>query len=133
VNTLRLSRAIRRIMLPLAVLLGFLLWWNYGTLTVPDGMDTLPDEYPPGCLCVIDMRPGAPRAGQVVFVAFRGGLLLTRIARVEGEVLFADHDDAARYPDGDELGPLPVTAVRAVVLTAFVPDPAPAEVPPGGR
>ncbi|MGA1525740.1 MAG: hypothetical protein ACO4CT_11500 [Planctomycetota bacterium] len=118
----RLSVVLRRGLLPLALVLGLLLWWNYGTIRVPEGMDTLPDEYPAGTLCVVDKRPGAPRVGQVVFFAHRDGVLLSRIARIEDGFLFFEHAAASRFPDGEELGPVPPEAVQALLLTALVPD-----------
>ena len=127
VDPTRLSSVLRRGLLPLSLVLGLLLWWNYGTIRVPEGMDTLPDEYPPGSLCVVDKRPGAPRVGEVVFFSHRDGVLLSRIARVDGGSVYFDHDDASRFPDGEELGPVPASAIRSLLLTALVPD------RPGGR
>lgn len=115
----------RRSMLPLALLLGFLLWWNYGTLTVPAGMDTMPEEYPPGSLCVIEKRPGSVAPGEVVFFEWGGGMLLSRVSRVEGDRFWVEHDAPdSRFPDGDELGAIGVSAVYGLVLTAFVGEPA---------
>jgi len=131
VDPIRLSFVLRRWTLPVALVLGAGLWLNYGTLRVPPGMDTLPGEFPPGSLCLIDTRPGAPRVGEVVFFRHRDGVLLSRIARIEGESLFFDHADTSRFPDGDELGPVPMDAVDALLLTAFVPDRAGVEL--GGR
>lgn len=118
----RLSHFLRRGTLPVALVLGAALWLNYGTLRVPAGMDTLPGEYPPGSLCVVDKRPGTPRVGEVVFFDHRDGVLLSRVARIDGESLYVEHADTSRFPDGEDLGPVPVGAVRALLLTAFVPD-----------
>lgn len=127
----RLSYVLRRGLLPVAIVLGVLLGVNYGTIRVPAGMDTLPDEFPPGSLCVVDKRPGRPRVGEVLFFFHRDGVLLSRVARVEGDAVFFAHSDSSRFPDGEELGPVPIQQVHALLLTAFVPDAAGGPV--GGR
>ncbi len=122
VRTLQWAGRIRRAMLPLAIVLGVLLWWNYGTLTVPRGMDSMPD-YPPGTLCIIAKEPGNLAVGQVVFVDLGGGTVLTRITALDEETVTVRHDaDDSALPDSDEVGPLPRSAVRALLLTAFRSD-----------
>ena len=130
-NPTPLSYVLRRGLLPVAIVLGVMLGVNYGTIRVPAGMDTLPDEFPPGSLCVVDKRPGPPRVGEVLFFLHRDGVLLSRVARVEGGAVYFDHSDASRFPDGEELGPVSVDQIHALLLTAFVPDGAGGPV--GGR
>ena len=57
-----------------------------------------------------------------------GGTLLTRVESVDADGIIVRHDNpASRFPDGEELGPLPLAAVRGLVLTSFVPDALPEE------
>lgn len=122
-DTIRLSRVLQRLMLPLALVLGLLVWWRYGTITVPAGMDTMPLEYPPGTLCIVDEHPARLIEGQVVFFDTGGGTLLSRVARVAGDRIWVEHDaDDSRFPDGEQLGPIDEAAVRGLVLTKFLPD-----------
>lgn len=130
-NTLRATRWMRRAIVPVALLCAVALLWNYGTISVPAGMDTMSRDYPPGTVCLVLKRPSRVAPNSVVFVDVAGGTLLTRVAGVTDEGLLVEHDNPqSRFPDRDELGLLPYTAVRGLVLTAFV-----AEQPraPSGR
>lgn len=119
IDTLRITRILRRAMLPLAIVLFVLLWWSFGTVTIPPGMDTVPSA-PPGSLIVIAKRPGALQPGNLILVRVGGGSLLTRVDRVVGDRLWVRHDNPdSRFPDGDELGPLPRDAVQGLVLTVL--------------
>jgi hypothetical protein len=81
-NPTRLRPWITRIGLVLAVAGILLFLRTYGVLTVPPGMDTLP-EFPPGTVCVIEKWPGEVPIGAAVFVEVDDGSLLTRVAAVQ--------------------------------------------------
>lgn len=119
-NSTLLTRIVRRAALPTALVCGFLLWWNFGSVVVPVGMDTMTAEFPPGTLCIVDKRPPPLAAGQVVWFTVDGGVLLSRVSRVDGDQFWVEHDNArSRFADGDELGPLPRSALRSLVLSSF--------------
>ncbi|HLU38203.1 MAG TPA: hypothetical protein VK081_02385 [Planctomycetota bacterium] len=128
---LRAAKVVRRLALPVVLLGGLLLWRNYGMFTVPEGMDTLPDSHPPGTRCLVEKRPSRVRPGSVVFVEARGGILLSRVdAVLPGDrILLAHENPRSRFADLQDQ-PFPLSAVRALVLVAFVPTP---EVPSRAR
>ncbi|MHC5064022.1 MAG: S24/S26 family peptidase [Planctomycetota bacterium] len=129
-DSMKAARLIRRAMLPIAILLGFLLYWNYGWLRVPVGMDTMPGEYPAGTLCLIDKRPSRLVEGSVVFVDLaEGGTLLARVAAVveQGFWLKSDNPDS-RFAERLQAEAMPRESIRALVLTSFS-----AEAGPDGR
>ncbi len=128
--SLRAARFVRRAMLPFAIVCGVVLWWCFGVLRVPQGMDTTP-EAPPGSVCIIDKRQGSAQPGKLAFVDLpAGGTLLSRItARDERGLLTLTNDRAqSQLPDSRTLGPLPVARVRGTVLVVLLPEAA-AELP----
>lgn len=131
--TVRLAAKIRRLALPIVLLGSLLLWFNYGMLGVPSGMDTMIDSHPPGTRCLIAKRPSSVRQGAVVFVDLpQGGTLLARVAAVDDRGNLSLSCDNPRSPyarELDELGAVAPSAVRALVLVAFTPTPG----APGGR
>ena len=131
--TVRVASRIRRLALPIVLLGSVALWFNYGLLGVPIGMDTMLDTHPPGTRCLIEKRPSRVRQGGVVFVDLPdGGTLLARVAAVDdqGRISLACDNPRSRYRElADELGAIDPSAVRALVLVAFTPTPG----APGGR
>ncbi len=109
-------------MLPVALVCALLVWWRFGTIRVPAGMDTMGEAFPPGAVCLVDEHPSAVLPGQVVFVEVGGRLYLTRVAEVDDDGFSVANDDPnSRLGDGRDLGRLPFTALRGVVLTTFTP------------
>lgn len=128
----RLGRTIRRATLPLAIVAAIVFFQCFGSMRVPEGMDSMPD-IPPGSLCLIDKRSGPPRPGKEVFVAVPdGGTLLTRVVAVgaDGSLRVQNDSPTTRLPDSDQFGDLPATALRGVVMVVFA---ATAKAPAGGR
>ena len=122
----------RRLMLPIALALLLWVYLTVGFLRVPMGMDTLPATHPEGSLCLIDKRRGSVQPGTVVFADVRGGTTLSRVvSREDGYVLLQNDNPNSEFPDSDELGPLPVGAVRGVVLAVFPPEPDGKDLPRG--
>ncbi len=121
-NTLRAAKLMRRLMLPVAGLVVLWVYLTVGLLRVPVGMDTLTETHPEGSLCVIDKRSGSIHQGAVVFVDALGGTLLSRVSsRADGFIRLRHDNRGSAFPDGEELGPLPIAAVRGVVLAVFPP------------
>lgn len=123
-NPARLRPWVTRIGLVLTLVLVVLFVRTYGMLTVPPGMDTMPD-YPPGTLCVIEKWPGEVQIGAVVFVEVEDGSLLTRVAAVTDGTFQVRHDDPrSRFSrlQGEGLGWLPFARIRGLVLSGFVPE-----------
>ena len=123
-NPARLRPWVTRIGLVLTLVLVVLFLRTYGMLTVPPGMDTMPD-YPPGTLCVIEKRPAEVSVGAVVFVDVDDGSLLTRVAAVaDGEFQVRHDDPHSRFArlQGEGLGWMPFERIRGLVLTGFVPE-----------
>jgi len=127
--SLRLARRVRFLGLPFVVLGGLWLWRSYGMLGVPSGMDTLPSTHPPGTRCLVDKHPHTIVPGAVVFAEAGGGLVLGRVAEVtpSGQLRLEAENAASRwaYLLAD---PVPMGAVRGLVLVTFLPAP---EVPRG--
>jgi hypothetical protein len=125
-DTVRVARLLRRGIAPAAIVGFLLLYAMYGVLSVPAGMDTMPDSHPAGAVCVIAKRPSRVTVGAVVFVDVDGGTLLTRVAEVGDRDIAVRHDNPqSRFGDGSELGRLPIGAVRGLVLTTFLPSAVP--------
>ncbi|MGE3174106.1 MAG: hypothetical protein AB7O97_15875 [Planctomycetota bacterium] len=124
IHSLRLARLARRLTLPLALVLGAALFWCFGAIRVPAGMDTLP-EIPPGSLCILDRRDGRLQPGMAVFVDLPdGSTLLSRIEAVddEGRLIVRNDNARSRLPDSAAFGALPRSAARGVVLVVFPGD-----------
>lgn len=121
--TLRLARWTRRLALPLLLVGVVSLWHGYGMLTVPAGMDTLPETHPPGTRCLVAKHPRHLVAGAVVFAEVAAGTVLGRIAAVDGEMLLLAADNqASRYAAWLPTH-VPRRAVRGLVLVTFLPEP----------
>ena len=123
----RIARRIRRYTLPFLALMVLYLWWNYGLLTVPGGLDTMPATPPPGSTCLIDKGSATAKVGSVVFVRTDRGITMSRVVAIEeGEdgprFLLANDNAESRIPDGSELGAQPPSAIEGVVLVVFPPD-----------
>ena len=83
-DTVRLTRWIRRLALPVVLLALFFFYLNFGWQTVPGHMDTMPESAPAGSICAIDKRPTTLKAKtSVVFLEVPGGVLLSRVSRIE--------------------------------------------------
>lgn len=124
-DTLRAARLARRAMLPAVLLSAMVLYWCFGVMRVNSAMDTLPDKVPPGSLCVIDKRQSAAGVGDAVFVeAPGGGILLSRVTARgdDGSLTLRNDNSQARFPDSDDFGPVPASALRGTVRVVFPPD-----------
>jgi hypothetical protein len=104
----------------------------YGSWTVLKGMDTMPDEYPPGATCIIKKNPGGVQKDSVVVIGLPGGAaLLTRVDRIEADRFFIRHDNRESVFLHYEKQSYPMSAVRGLVLSALLPDPDDSEDPRG--
>ncbi len=131
-NTLKAAKLVRRSMLPLAIVVIVWFYLSVGFLRVPQGMDTMTATHPEGSLCLIDKRSGAVLPGTVVFVDAFGGTVLTRVQSLHDGFIEVRHDNPdSQLPSGEDLGLLPVSAVRGVVLAVFPPDADAKDLPHG--
>lgn len=131
-NTLKSAKLVRRSMLPLAIVVIVWVYFSVGFLRVPEGMDTMTGTHPEGSLCLIDKRSSAVQVGTVVFVDAFGGTVLTRVlARHDGFIEVRHDNPVSQLPSGEDLGLLPLSMVRGVVLAVFPPDPAVKDLPDG--
>jgi hypothetical protein len=135
VNPNRLRPWVMRGGLLATFVVAVLLFTNYGTFRVPDGMDTMP-ELPPGSFCLIQKEPREVRVGAVVlFRVPGGGMLLSRVAAVHDHGVVVAHDATdSRFGQlqGDAIGVVPFTELAGLVLYAHPAQPL-AEVPTRGR
>ena len=98
-------------------------FYNYGTWTVIDGMDTMGEAYPVGATCIVQKSPSAVKKGSVVLLEVEGGAaLLSRVDRVEGDRIHIRHDNRKSRFLEFEAQTYPLSAVRALGLTALLPD-----------
>jgi hypothetical protein len=127
-DTVRLSRWIRRLALPVVLLALFFFYLHYGWQTVPGGMDTMPESAPPGAICAIDKRPAAVKApgpdhpGSLVFVEVPGGgVLLSRVSTVlaDGSFQIRHENRKSSYLRFESQGPYPIERVQGLVLGVF--------------
>ncbi len=131
-NTLKAAKLVRRSILPLAIVVVVWFYLSVGFLRVPQGMDTMTATHPEGSLCLIDKRSGAVQPGTVVFVDAFGGTVLTRVQALHDGFIEVRHDNPdSQLPSGEDLGLLPLSMVRGVVLAVFPPDPAAKDLPHG--
>lgn len=117
----RLARTIRRATLPLAIVAAIVFFQCFGSMRVPEGMDSMPD-IPPGSLCLIDKRSGSARPGKAVFVDVpAGGTLLSRVVAVgaDGSLRVQNDSPTSALPDSDQFGELPAKALRGTVMVVF--------------
>ncbi len=130
VDSMAWAKVMRRLLLPVAVLSAVILWFCFGVLRVPKGMDTTP-SVPGGSLCLVDKRQAAVVPGALVFVDVGdGATLLTRVVAVDHETerfTCAHDEETSRF--ASYAGELPLAAVRSTVLATFLPDQAAEEVP----
>jgi hypothetical protein len=121
-DTVRISRLLRRLALPV-VLVAFLLFYlSYGWQAVPNGMDTVPESAPVGSICAIQKRPSAVQVGSLVFLELdRGGLLLSKVSAVlpGGRFLIRHENRDSAFLSYEDLGPFDVRQVRGLVLGVF--------------
>ena len=114
---------VRRVMIVALLVFCVLLYVNFGWLRVPHGMDTMPDEFPGGTLCLIQKQPGSVAVGSVVFVDVDGGTVLTRVVGVVGQRVEVEHDNkSSKLGFGGCRGLVSVSAIRAIVLTGLTSD-----------
>ena len=68
----------------------------------------------------------------MVFVDALGGTLLSRVSSRRDGFIRVRHDNrGSEFPDGEKLGPLPVSAVRGVVVAVFPPETVLRDLPHG--
>ena len=105
------------------VLLALLFFYlHFGWQTVPGGMDTMPDSAPPGSICAIDKLPTTLKAAtSLVFLEVPGGVLLSRVSRLEPDGRFhIRHDNReSKYLRYESMGPYSIDKVRGLVLGVF--------------
>ena len=131
-NSLKAARLVRRSILPVAIVLVVWIYLSVGFLRVPAGMDSMPQTHPEGSLCLIDKRRSAVQPGSVVFVDAFGGTVLSRVHSLHDGSIEVRHDNpSSQLPSGQNLGRLPLSQVRGVVLAVFPPDPAMKDLPDG--
>lgn len=100
-----------------------LFFTNYGTWSVISGMDTMPEGFPPGATCIIKKSPGSVKKGSVVLIDVGdGAALLTRVERIEGDQIHIRHDNRQSRFVHLEKQSYPMSAVRALVLSALLSD-----------
>ena len=121
-DTVRLSRWIRRLALPVVLLALFFFYLHFGWRTVPAGMDTMPESAPPGSICAIDKRPTTLKAEtSLVFLEVPGGVLLSRVWRLEpdGRFQIRHANRESKYLRYESMGPYSIDKVRGLVLGVF--------------
>ena len=99
------------------------MWWCFGLLRVPEGMDTMPLSHPEGAVCLIQKRPWSVSPGAVVFLDLPdGSTVLTRVVSVseDGELKIRHDNRSSRFVGLERGGPYRIEDVRGVVITAFV-------------
>ncbi len=120
-----LTRWTRRLAIPVLVLGVIIFLRSFWFFVVPQGMDTMLDLYPPGTTCVVERDPSALVAGRsIVFLEVEVGAapILVRIGRIEGGRLFPVIDNPKSRFAGYARDSYPLTSVRFLVLTGFVPE-----------
>lgn len=122
-DTVRLSRWIRRLGLPIVLLALFFFYLNFGWQTVPSGMDTMPESAPPGSVCAIEKRPGTLKPGSsLVFLEVPGGgVLLGQVSSLEADGRFhiRFENRKSRYLRFESMGPYSIDKVQGLVLGVF--------------
>ncbi|MCA8948338.1 MAG: hypothetical protein KDE27_02480 [Planctomycetes bacterium] len=116
------ARRLRRATLVVGLALLVVGYLRYGARWVPAGMDTVP-AVPPGTFCVIAKQAGSVQVGSHVFVELPDGReVFSRVATRSGDEITILHPNPhTGWPDSRTLGPLPLSAVRGLVLGAFKP------------
>ncbi|MEE2887612.1 MAG: hypothetical protein VX951_09295 [Planctomycetota bacterium] len=134
IDTAFVTRWAKRLSLPVALLVLILFFRSYWFVVVPEGMDTMPEVYPPGTTCVVQRNPRHLVEGSVVFLEVEAGAaaILVRVAKVvDGRVYPAVDNPRSRFA-GYAKEDYPVTSVRALVLSGVTPDSG-VSGPPGNR
>lgn len=120
---LKLRRWVRRACIAAFLVTCVLLWRNYGWMSVPSGMTTMPDAAPPGALCLVEKSPRTFVPGRsVVFVRSpMGALVVTRVIEVIGEHSVVVGHDNRQVSVGLEgaASRVPVEAIEGLVLTVL--------------
>lgn len=120
-----LSKWLKRLGLP-ALLIGFiLLFRTYWFMTVPVGMDTMPEIYPPGTTCVVEYDPSQLIGGKsVIFLEVEAGAqpILVRVRKVENGRVFPSVDNPRSRYAGYARQSYLIEQVRALVLSGVTPD-----------
>lgn len=118
------TKWVKRLALPV-VLLGLILFFrSYWFVVVPEGMDTMPEVYPPGTTCVVQRNPAQVVEGSVVFLEVEAGVapILVRIAKVaNGRIHPLVENPRSRFA-GYAKDNYPLSSVRALVLSGVTPD-----------
>lgn len=125
-NTLKATRWVGRLGVPLLLVCALALYWHFDLLAVPEGMDTMPETHPAGTICLIEKSPSGLVQGSVVFVDLPdGSTVLTRVAAVfdDGAIAIRHDNRASVFCYLEQSNPYPATAVRGLVLTMFVGQP----------
>jgi len=122
-DTVRLSRWIRRLALPVVLLALLFFYLHFGWQTVPGGMDTMPQSAPPGSICAIDKRPTTLKAEtSLVFLEVPGGgVLLSRVSKLEpdGRFHILHENRKSKYLRFESMGPYSIDKVQGLVLGVF--------------
>lgn len=103
-----------------------LMYLSYGLLSVPRGMDTMPDTHPPGAVCLIQKWPSTVAERAVVFVDVEGGAtVLSRVEKItaDGKVSIRHDNRRSEFCYLEAAGPYDIDAVRGLVLTMFITEP----------
>ena len=135
IGSLRAGRVVRRLILPIALVCFLALYLCFGFLRVPQGMDTMPDVYPPGTTCLIQRHPTSVVANKsIVFLEVESGAapLLVRVLKFEnGRIYPFVENPQSRFAAYAEES-YPFDKVRSLVLTGVIPDSA-VPVPTRGK
>ncbi len=124
-NPLYLAKLVRRGGLMLVLLGCLYLYWAFGFMVVPKGMDAMSPKYPPGTSLLVQERIDQVQPGYVVYLqTANGGMLLTQVAEVlpDGRFHIRHENRASRFVVHETQGPYEVSSVRGFVLTGFLPD-----------
>ncbi len=127
-----LAKWVKRLVLPVLVL-GLLLFFRvYWFAVVPTSMDTMPEMYPPGTICVIERHPDVVREGSVIFLEVKPGAapILVEVDKVEaGRVFPLVRNRRSRFA-GYAQDSYPLVNVRGLVLSGIAPDQSVSPPPP---
>lgn len=127
-DPMRLRRWVVRAALPIVLLCALLLFWLFGTVRVPAGMDTMIDTLPPGTVLLLMLHPSRVEPGSIVLLDLPepiGGTLLSRVERVAADGSFSiRHDNrASRFVGLEQHGPFRMADVHGTVFTHFLGEP----------
>lgn len=133
-DTRVVTKWMKRLVLPVLVL-GLVVFFRiYWFVVVPTSMDTMPEMYPPGTICVIERHPDTVREGNVIFLEVKAGAapILVQVGKVAaGRVFPVVRNRSSRFA-GYAQDSYPLTDVRGLVLSGIAPD-QPISSPPSNR